>query len=207
MGKFSDDGHWWWDGTTWIATAQVVLPQLPPTEFERSGKLKIARLRMRQAQPLLVVNTTVPPLALITGVPLIFVMWPAMRGYRSWMVEQLALATDFLLGPDEPMLAGEGTLMGGDDLEPDLAVAVTAAHVLVFRIDSRGEQPRWIVLAGRPTDVKMELRTGPFGLGSALIVSRGTCQWTIQGQPGVFMPKPVFDAWRQANKGCSIIQT
>jgi hypothetical protein len=28
VGQFSDDGVWWWDGTTWIATAQIVLPQL-----------------------------------------------------------------------------------------------------------------------------------------------------------------------------------
>ena len=28
---FTDDGQWWWDGTTWVATAQVVLPQLPTT--------------------------------------------------------------------------------------------------------------------------------------------------------------------------------
>jgi len=33
MGQFSDDGLWWWDGTTWIATAQIVLPHLPLTEF------------------------------------------------------------------------------------------------------------------------------------------------------------------------------
>jgi hypothetical protein len=30
-----------------------------------------------------------------------------MRDYRSWTLEQLALATAYLLGPDEPMLAGE----------------------------------------------------------------------------------------------------
>ena len=40
VGQFSDDGQWWWDGTTWIATSQIVLPQLPVTEFEKSGRLK-----------------------------------------------------------------------------------------------------------------------------------------------------------------------
>jgi len=43
VGQFSENGLWWWDGTTWIATAQIVLPQLPVTEFEQSGKLKGAR--------------------------------------------------------------------------------------------------------------------------------------------------------------------
>ena len=49
VGQFSDDGLWWWDGTTWIATAQIALPQLPVTEFEQSGKLKGARTFMRRA--------------------------------------------------------------------------------------------------------------------------------------------------------------
>jgi len=40
MGQFSDDGQWWWDGASWIATSQVVLPDLPITAPEQSGKLK-----------------------------------------------------------------------------------------------------------------------------------------------------------------------
>jgi hypothetical protein len=66
MGQFSDDGQWWWDGTTWVATAQVVLPQLPMTEFERSGKLEIARGRRKNSERLYWANTF-PPLAWLTG--------------------------------------------------------------------------------------------------------------------------------------------
>ena len=199
MGQFSDDGQWWWDGTAWLATAQVVLPKLPMTEFEQSGKLKTARDRMRKADWLHLANSF-RPLAWLTGGPLISVAWPAMRDYRTWTLEQLALATAYLLGPDEPMLAGEGTILD-DTFDPDLAVVVTPAHVLVFRIESRAEQPRWIVLAGRPIDVKMEVRTGPFGLGPTLVVTGWNGQWTIRGQPGVFKPQPVLDAWRQAGDG------
>jgi hypothetical protein len=199
MGEFSGDGLWWWDGTTWVATAQVVLPQLPTTEFEQSGKLKIARSRMSKTRWLRAANTFAP-LAWLSGVPLIVVGLRAVRDYRSWTVEQLALATAYLLGPDEPMLAGEGTIIE-EPWTPNLAVAVTAAHVLVFRIDSLVEQPRWIVLAGRPTDVKIEKRTGPLGFGSALVISGRNGQWTIRGQPGAFKPKPVLDAWRQAANG------
>jgi hypothetical protein len=202
MGQFSDDGQWWWDGTSWVAMAEVVLPELPTTEFERSGKLKIARDRTRSSQWLYWTNQFAAmwwpfsALAWLTGGPMIVVFWRSFRDYRSWTLEQLALATAYLLGPDEPMLAGEGTSMG-DHWTPDLAVAVTAAHVLVFRIDSAGK-PRWIVLAGRPPDVKIDKRTGPFGFGSALIVSGRNGQWTIPGQPGAFEPKPVLDAWWQA---------
>jgi hypothetical protein len=34
---------------TWIATAQIVLPQLPVTEFEQSGRLNGARRSMKRA--------------------------------------------------------------------------------------------------------------------------------------------------------------
>jgi hypothetical protein len=82
----------------------------------------------------------------------------------------------------------------------DLAVAVTAAHVLVFRIDSAEGQPRWIALAGRATDLKIEARTGLSGrLWPALEVTRPKARWTIQGFHGdKFNPDPVLDAWRQA---------
>ena len=48
MGAFSDDGQWWWDGQSWVATSQVTLPQLSMTEYEQSGKLKIAQSEMRK---------------------------------------------------------------------------------------------------------------------------------------------------------------
>lgn len=190
MGQFSDDGLWWWDGTTWIATAQIVLPQLPVTEFEQSGKLKGARRFMRVVPW----NTSIN-----LGLILLFPWLAVLRDYRSWRLEQLALATAYLLGPHEAMLAGETSFRITESLVTwDLAVAVTAAHVLVFRIDSLDGQPRWVALAGRPTDVKMELRSLVFGLYRSLLISCGNGQWRIRGIPSVFRPEAVLEAWRQA---------
>jgi hypothetical protein len=207
MGQFSDDGQWWWDGTTWVATAQIVLPQLPMTEFERSGKLETARSRRKSSERLDWANTFAP-LAWLTGSALLIVFNRASRDYRTWTLEQLALATAYLVGPDEPMLAGEGgTLVAGQsDMPPlrrDLAVAITSAHVLVFRIDSVDGQPRWIALAARSRDVTIEvlrgLRTSPNGIavGPDLVVSGWNGEWTIPGSSW-FKPDPLVEAWRQA---------
>jgi hypothetical protein len=204
---FSDDGQWWWDGTAWVATSQVVLPQLPVTEFERSGKLPKVLHGMRWIQGLSIGNTF-PPLAMATGVPLLLILFPTLRDYRLFRLEQLALATAYLLGPDEPMLTGETAMLTFfPEDSNDAAVVITAAHVLVLRFDSElrfdsiDGQPRWIALAGRASDVKMELRGGPRDFGGALIVSGTNGKWTIRGVPGVFEPKPVLDAWRQAVNG------
>ncbi len=213
MGQFSGDGQWWWDGTTWVATAEVVLPQLPMTEFERSGKLEIARGRRKNSERLYWANTF-PPLAWLTGIAFLVVGNRASRAYRSWTLEQLALATAYLLGPDEPMLAGEGGTLatGQSDLPPlmrDLAVALTAAHVLVFRIDSVDGQPRWIALAARCSEVTIEvlrgIRTSANGVvvGPDLVVSGWNGQWTIRGSSW-FRPDPVVQAWRQAANGTQL---
>ena len=130
------------------------------TEFERSGKLNLARADVAKGRRLfwtlgLLVS------GLIGGSP---ANTNGFREYRTWTIEQLALATTYLLGPDEPMVAGEVSAYDEwDAWTRDLAVAVTANHVLVFRIDSREGQPRWIALVGRPTDVKIEARWGLFG--------------------------------------------
>lgn len=202
MGAFSDDGQWWWDGTTWVPTSHVVLPQLPPTEFERSGKLVKLRSGMKWSQGLSIARDF-PPLTMATGVPLLLILFPTLREYRSWMLEQLAEATAYLLGPDEPMLTGESaTLTFFPEDSSDAAVVVTAAHVLILRIASDG-QPRSIAMAGRAIDVKIELRGGPFDFGGALIISGASGKWTIRGVPGVFKPKPVLDAWRRAANGAA----
>lgn len=198
VGQFSDDGLWWWDGTTWTATAQIVLPQLPMTEFEQSGKLEAARSFMRRASRYLSWNTFVS-----VGLIFLFPWLGALRDYRSWKLEQVTLATAYLLGPHEPMLAGETSLLDSQTtyagrIERDLAVAVTAAHILVFGIDSLDGQPRWVALAGRPTDVRMELHHLLFGLYPALWISRGNVQLHIRGTLSVFRPDPVVEAWRQA---------
>jgi len=206
MGQFSGDGQWWWDGTTWVATAEVVLPQLPMTEFERSGKLEIARGRRKNSERLYWANTF-PPLAWLTGSALIVVGMRAGRAYRSWTLEQLALATACLLGPDEPMLAGEVATVTRDEQAPVLGVAVTSAHVLVFRIESLDGQPRWIALAGRATDVNMKVRTGieKILLLPALLVTGRNGPLVIGGLPRMFKPQPVLDAWRQAAGGVASI--
>jgi hypothetical protein len=87
-----------------------------------------------------------------------------------------------------------------------VAVAVTAAHVLVFRIDSVDGQPRWIALAARTSDVKVEvtkrIRSTRNGIqvGPDLLVSGWNGQWTILGASW-FKPDPVQEAWRQSTKG------
>jgi hypothetical protein len=197
VGQFSDDGQLWWDGTTWIATTQIVLPQLSATEFEQSGKLKGARGFMRRWALVLWGNTFIS-----LGLILLFPWLAALRDYRSWKLEQLALATAYLVGPHETMLAGETSLLDshitGGSATWDLAVSVTAAHILVFGIDSLDGQPRWVALAGRPTDVKMELRSVVFGVYPSLLISCAKGQWRIRGTPSVFRPEPVLEAWRQA---------
>lgn len=194
MGQFSDDGLWWWDGTTWLATAQIVLPKLAMTEFEQSGKLERARRFMRRAS-VLEWNPSIN-LALVFLVPWL----TALRDYRSWKLDQLALATAYLLGPHETMLAGETSLLDSQTsmVTRDLAVVVTAASILVFGFDSLDGQPRWVALAGRATDVRIELHRLVFGLFPALWISRGNRQWRIRGMPTVFRPEPVLEAWRQA---------
>jgi len=134
-------------------------------------------------------------------IPASLVMQHAMHDYRLWILEQLSLASGYLLGPNEP-LAGEATIMPpeyiGDSSKRDLAVVVTAAHILLFRIDLLDGQPRWVVLVARPTHVTMEVRNFVASgfLGSGLTVSAGSAQWVIRGVPGVWKPRQVTDAWR-----------
>jgi len=202
MGQFSDDGQWWWDGTNWVATAQVVLPQLPPTEFEASAQLADARRRAKRGGRVWEWADALTDLAAFRAVALGDLL-PAMDVYRSWKLAQMALATTYLLGPDEPMLAGEIATVTRSETAPVLAVAVTSAHVLVFRLDSLEGQPRWIELAGRASDVNIKLRTGieKVLLLPALLVSGKYGQAVIGGLPGMFhtfKPQPVLDAWRLA---------
>jgi hypothetical protein len=193
---FSEDGQWWWDGRTWVPTAQVVLPQLPITEFEKSGRLQLARADKAKGRPAFWRDTF-----LYGFIGLSPVNRNGFRDYRTWTIEQLALATDYLLGPDEPLLVGEVSVYDVWDVwARDLAVAVTAAHVLVFRIDHAEGQPLWIGLAARVTDVRIEARTGLYGwFWPALEVTGRTGRWTILGFLGApFNPDPVLETWRQA---------
>jgi len=206
--QFSDDGQWWWDGNQWIATSQVVLPNLPMTEFERSGKLNEARIRMQKRHELrkprwsFTVDGGVPmPSYGNAGVSLMFVQHRAFQEYRLWTLEQLAIATSFLLGPNEPMQAAETTMFTtyrDGMVIRDFAVVVTEFHVLVLRIDSLDGQPRWVSLASHPRDVRIELHSGWFGYGPTLRVSSRSGQWAIRGYQRVFRPEPVLQAWHHA---------
>jgi len=209
MAQFSDDGQWWWDGSNWVATAQVVIPQLPPTEFEASAQLADARRRAKKGGRLWSVFDAIPALAAFRIVALGDLL-PAVGVYRSWKLAQMALATTYLLGPDEPMLAGEIATVTREESAPVLAVAVTSAHVLVFRLDSLDGQPRWIVMAGRASEVNLTVRTGieKVLLLPALLVTGKYGEAVIGGLPGMFhtfMPEPVLDAWRQAASGIAPI--
>jgi len=209
MGQFSDDGQWWWDGARWIATSQVVLPDLPITAFEQSGKLKESGTRARALRRLTwwtsfaQMNLPVAD-SWVFGVPLQVMMPGVVGALRSWRLEQLALATTYLLGAEEPMLAGEAATLAifpEDHPTGSLAVVVTKAHLVVFRIDvdSPGQgQPRWIVLARRPADVNIEFQKRLMGLASGLTISDGNGRWTIRGFPGLIKPEPVLQAWRQS---------
>jgi hypothetical protein len=86
------------------------------TEFERSGKVDKARRRRRNSEWLDWANTFAP-LAWLTGSAFLVVGMRAGRAYRTWTLEQLALATACLLGPDEPMLAGEGGALESDQFD------------------------------------------------------------------------------------------
>lgn len=202
MGQLSDDGQWWWDGAAWIPTSQVVLPNLQQTELERSGTVAAARGRLEKYGPAYI---GVDNLAIaLLMVPARRKGDQAMRDYRAWTLEQLGMATHYLLGPGEAMVAGEVDLLPPRSLtgswRRDLAVSVTSAHVLVFRIDSFDGQPRSIVLAARAATVTMEVRSSVSAMfrGPGLTVRGSTGEWVIQGSPGVFNPASLLDAWRQA---------
>ena len=181
------------------------------TEFEKSGKLNEARSRMRKREGFLAASTVAgdvvgtsrfaPLFLLPTAVPFLVLELRAFRDYRLWTLEQLALATSYVLGRDEVMVAGETTIWSTfwwGTVKRDFAVVVTAAHVLILRIDFLDGQPRWVALAARPSDVRIELRSGPFGYNPMLLVIHGSWQWQIRGYQRVFQPEPVLQAWRQS---------
>ena len=171
-----------------------MLPDLPPTNFERTGQLALARAEMRQGQRDF--WKSVVPLALLYVSPQNVL---GARGYRLWTLEQMELAAAYLLGPEEAMRAGEvGMYATWDYYGRNYSVAITTAHVLVFRIDALEGQPRWVVLAARAVDAKIEARTGWFGrMWPGLDVRGWNGRWTINGFEG-FDAEPVVEAWRQA---------
>jgi hypothetical protein len=140
----------------------------------------------------------------LLSLPFLFVERRAFRELRIWSLEQLSSAAAYLLGPDEPMVAGETSLFRpilsffSYTAYRDLAVLVTAAHVLVLRFDRFDGQPRWVLLAARPQDVRLEAFGTVVGAHTTIVVSRGEQRFPIKGTARIAQAKPVIAAWRQA---------
>jgi hypothetical protein len=206
VGQFSDDGQWWWDGNQWVASSQIVIPDLLAAEPETVQRSMGQRQKLGQATTIVDWLALSPPVSAagFFGLSFLFVERAAFRRFRLWTLEQLAAATAYLLGPDEPMIAGETTLYRPSSLVTvqapvrDLAVVVTGAHVLVLAFDRFDGQPRWVGLAARASDVQI-IASGEFLRARPTIVVRhGGQGWTIQGMARVMQQAPIVAAWRAA---------
>ena len=206
MGAFSPDGQWWWDGVNWVATPEIKL-KLPETEFERSGRLAQARRLVTIRQWLQVVGYV--GIGSIVGIPLVPIFLVAyyvvlirlFNAYREWTLELLKLATDQLLGRDEPMLAGETMVWPPVRLWPgvqrDFAVAATHAHVLMYWFSDYDSPACRVVFAALPDEVEMRVLNGLLGL-KRLAIGHGGRWWTLRGIWGAFEPEQVVAAWSRS---------
>lgn len=195
MSGFSEDGQWWWDGGQWILTSQVVIPDLaiplPEATVRSKGRWKLLGD---------VNNITLWQTGL--GLPFVFFERRAFRDIRMWTLEQLASATTYLLGPPEPMLAGETALYRPllsfftYTAYRDVAVVVTAAHVLVLLFDRFDGQPRWVSLAARPKDVRLEVFGRVVGAHTTIVVHHAGRRWNVKGTARIAQPDPVVAAWK-----------
>jgi hypothetical protein len=140
----------------------------------------------------------------VLGLLFIFVERRAFREFRKWTLEQLASAAVFLLGPGEPMVAGETGLyrpllsLFSYTAYRDWAVVVTAAHVLVLRFDRFDGQPRWVSLAARPKEVRLEVFGRVLSAHTTIVVQHGGRRWSIKGTARIAQPDPVIAAWKAA---------
>ena len=138
------------------------------------------------------------------GVPFVFAERDAFRELRTWTLEQLASAAAYLLGAGEPILAAETGLYRpvlrflSYTAYRDVAVVVTAAHVLVLRFDRFDGQPRWVSLAAKPLEVTFEVFGAVVGVYATIVVHHGAQSWVIKGQTGIAQPGPVVAAWKSA---------
>lgn len=167
---------------------------VPETEFERSGGRKGAR-RLVTIQEwifggMYLVGITVIglPLVLILAIAHVIVQFRAFKAYRQWTLELLTLATAQLLDPDEPMLAGETTLWPPSRLWPSMrrnyAIAVTRAHVLLYRFDHHDSPAIRVVFAAGPTEVELLFIKGLTRL--SLAVTHAGQRWFLPGIRGIF---------------------
>ena len=203
MGAFSPDGLWWWDGANWVPTREIPLT-IPETEFERSGRLKQARRLLLIREWLAVVGYV--GVGSVLGISLIpflviaimVVQHRAFRAYREWTLELLTSATAQLLGPDEPVLAGETMVWAPvtfiPSLQRDFAVGITRAHVLMFWFSHYDSRVCRVVFAARPQDVEMRQFYG-FLWVKRLAVGYGGRWWVLKGIWGAFEPEQAVQAW------------
>jgi hypothetical protein len=201
---FSDDGHWWWDGQAWVATSQIVIPDLPATERAKELETQVNRYRLLDKANLYSYFVPFGGWSLQSTLvwPWLFTYRRAFRAYREWTLEQFTSATAYLLGPDEPVLAAEvglyseiliGQVWGGS------AVVVTAQHVLILANDKPVGRPRRVLLAARTSQVGMRQHAG--GILNAyptILVSSGGQVWPIKGMNGIIQAGPLIAAWWRA---------
>src|ERR1700687_1587105 len=133
----------------------------PPREPkpERARQLIARRDQLRDASSLAGWPIFPAPIALLVGIPYLVIERRFFQAYRRWALEMLARARAYLLGPEEPLVAGEPSVtrpLLAQLAISDLAVVVTAAHVLVLRMDPVNGQPRWIALAARAGAIRVE---------------------------------------------------
>jgi hypothetical protein len=203
---FSPDGEWWWDGNQWIRTLDIKLT--PETEFERSGKLKKAR-RLMASEDWIFIAIYLAGITIL-GIPVIVplliayevVLYRAFGLYRQWSLEVLGLATVELFNPPEPMVAGETTLWPNGVLWPstrrDYAVAVTKAHVVMYRFDHYDSPIARVVFVARSADVEMLKLQGV--LRTSIAVTHSGQRWFLPGLRWVYQAEPVLEAWRKGRQ-------
>jgi hypothetical protein len=205
MREFSPDGFWWWDSTTWRPSTEIELT--PQTEFERSGKLAHARGLISNRDNAFAAGYAaglVPDLALpvvdLAAIYVMVVQWQAFKEYREWTLEQLQVATEELLGPDEPMIAGETTLWPPTGIVPgmrrDFAVAVTRAHAVLYQFAYANSPSMRVVFAAVPSQVRLIDYGGI--LKSNLGIICGGRRWDLAGIKGIFKARPVSAALQSA---------
>ena len=183
-----------------MAASQLVIPDLQEAQTERARQLIARRDQLRDASSLAGWPIFPAPIALLVGIPYLVIERRFFQAYRRWALDMLASATAYLLGPDEPLVAGEPSVtrpLLAQLAISDLAVVVTAAHVLVLRMDPVNGQPRWIALAARAGAIRVEAPT-PVVSQPTIVVRSGSQLWSIQGASRVMRPEPVVSAWMRA---------
>lgn len=179
----------------------------PQTEFERSGKLAHARgliSKRDNAFAAMYGVGVVPDVALpvvdLLAIYMMVVQWQGFKEYREWTLEQLKVATEELLGPDEPMVAGETTLWPPSGLVPgmrrDFAVAVTSAHVVLYQFAYANSPTIRVVFAAVPSQVRLIDYGGI--LKSNLGIVCGGRRWDLVGIKRIFKAWPVIAALQAA---------